>query len=241
MKASRKYHANPPGAKFVPNSIGSTRPRALIRSAVTLRSTAAPRFAERIDSGCQEQAAWLKTAARISHLTIPWAEPEIITLDTWWFAASEALIMFGGPALRGVMMRSSQSWIVWEMWGIQHRPIAVAGLPRGGPEADRLHQGRDSAPSASSAANHRTFILAWFLIGEENAHALGGISDRQNPHHRSGIRPQAGFSLRAREGVGNLRANIPTAPRDEKSVPMAAGLKELKVGIEVVYKLKSPR
>ena len=137
-------------------------------------------------------------------------------------------------------MRSSQSWIVWEMWGIKHRPIAVAGLPRGGPDADRLHQGRDSAPSASSAANHRTFILAWFLIGEENAHALGGISDRQNPHHRSGIRPQAGFGPRAREGVGNSRANILAAPRDEKSVPIAAGLKELKVGIEVVYKLKTP-
>src|SRR5271166_1562849 len=143
--------------------LGSTRPRALIRSVVTLRSTSAPRFAEIIDSGCQEQAAWLKTAARISPLTIPWAEPEITTLDTWWFAASETLIMFGGPALSGVMMRSSQPWIVWERWAIQLRPIAVAGLLRGGLDAGRLHQGRDSAPSASSTANHRTFILAWFV------------------------------------------------------------------------------
>src|SRR5271157_1633359 len=126
--------------------LGSTRPRALIRSAEALGWASAPRFAEIIDSGCQEQAAWLKTAARISPLTIPWAEPEIITLDTWWFAASEALIMFGGPALRGVMMRSSQPWIVWERRGIQHRPIAVAGLPRGGPDAGRLQQGRDSTP-----------------------------------------------------------------------------------------------
>ena len=48
-------------------------------------------------------------------------------------------------------------------------------------------------------------------------------------------------STRAHEAVGNSRANIPAAPRDEKSVSIAAGLKELKVGIEVVCKLKPPR
>ena len=54
----------------------------------------------------------------------------------------------------------------------------------------------------------------------------------------SDLRQGSAFGSR---GGGNLRANIPTVPRDEKSVPMAAGLKELKVGIEAVYKLKSPR